>query len=68
MPDRIDDRELKLVAVDGVVERVPADLVGRLENPADSYLVGRARQRWEEIPLDLRILAESILTTKTRRH
>ena len=40
--------------VDGVVERVAADVVRGLEDAADGDLVGRARQRGQQVPLHLR--------------
>jgi hypothetical protein len=37
MADRVDDRQVGDIAVEGVVEGIPGDLVGRLQQPGDHH-------------------------------
>jgi hypothetical protein len=53
VPDRVEDRDVEVAEVDGVVEAVPADLVRRLEQPGDGGAPDREGQRRQQRPLHL---------------
>ena len=54
VPQPVEDGEAHLLLVDGVVDEVAPDVVGRLEHGRDDHVARARRQRRHERPLDLR--------------
>jgi hypothetical protein len=55
VPHGVGDGDVEVLTVDGVVEGVTPDIVGRLEPPGQGEDVGlHGVRRWQEPPLDLR--------------
>ena len=68
VPDRVDHQQVHHAAVDGVVEGVATDVVGRLQPAGDDHPLGAEGHRGQELPLHLRGQGQGLAAAQPGEH